>query len=66
MAITLKNIGSTLNSIGNATVKPLINKAENIVMAPFNTIETISNNMTNNPMFYIAMAGVAIFLISKK
>ena len=64
--INLKSIGSTLDSIGRSTTKPLLNSAENIIMAPFDTIKSIGNNITSNPMFYIMVAGVIIIVINKK
>lgn len=64
--INLKSIGSTLDSIGKATTKPLLNSAENIIMAPFDTIKSIGNNMTSNPMFYIMVGGVLLIIINKK
>ena len=63
--ITLKQIGSTLDSIGRSTTKPLLNMAENVVMAPFKTMENIAASFSSNPMTYIMIAGIIIIVINK-
>ena len=63
--ILLKQIGSTLDSIGKSTTKPILNMAENIIMAPFNTMENIASSFSSNPMTYIMIAGIIIIVINK-
>jgi len=63
--IPLKQIGSTLDSIGKATTKPLLNMDENVVMAPFKTMENIAASFSSNPMTYIMIAGIIIIVINK-
>lgn len=66
MALNLKQVGNTLDSIGKATTKPLLNTAENIMMAPFDAIKSIGNNMTSNPMFYLMVGGIVLIVVYKK
>jgi len=61
----LKQIGSTLDSIGKATTKPLLNAGMDIVSLPFTTMQNIVESMSNNPMTYIMIAGIIIIVINK-
>ncbi len=66
LKIDLKQIGSTLDSIGSKTIAPVFNAGVDIMKLPFETMQSMVASITSNPMMYIMVGGVALIVLTKK